>query len=215
MQVSSTPSQMVVLPGIILIILGIAGSYLLVLPRLQSANTARNEADAQLSTNMQNLNATDAVASQVAKVNSSLQASGIDPSKFAEILPATEEMPGLYIQMEALIAQASTNIGSATYTLGAPAVDKVSNLVQIPITVSGNGTYPNLKQFLSSFEQNIRPVSFTQISINVAQASQAGASSDQSSTTSEKAKGPVNITASGYIEALALSSAYAPDTSTP
>ena len=203
MQLSATsPSQTVLLSGVILLLLGLAGSYLLLLPRLQAANLTLEQADNQLKVDQQNLLAVQQVDAQVKQVNASLVSKGVDLSKAQQILPATEQLPSLYIQMEALVAAAQATVGSPTYILGAPIKDTAGG-VQIPVTVSANGDYAHLKLLLGAFEQNIRPVSFTQISFAVAVPGAATVS-----TSKTPAKGIVSLSATGFVRALGLSSAY-------
>ena len=203
MQLSATsPSQTVLLSGVILLLLGLAGSYLLLLPRLQAANAVLEQADGLLKVDQQNLLAVQKVDAQVKQVNATLVSKGVDLSKAQQILPATEQLPSLYIQMEALVATAQATVGSPTYTLGTPIKDTEGG-VQIPVTVSANGDYAHLKLLLGMFEQNIRPVSFTQISFTV-----ATPATTTTAASKTPPKGVVSLSATGFVRALGFSSAY-------
>ena len=183
---------------------GLSGSYFWILPRLQLANALYSQSEAQLIADSDSLNALQKVSAQVKSVDLALREQGVDLKKAQKVLPPSEEMPSLYIQMETVVSQAQANIGSPTYTLGTPVKDVSTGSVQIPITLSGNGDYLHLKAFLGSFEQNIRPVTFTQISFTVAAPSaQASTSADKTTT-----KGVVSLVASGYVRATGLSSSY-------
>ena len=186
-------------------IVGLAGSYFLVLPRLQAANLALLTADSQLTADRQNLAALTQVSVQVKKVDQALSSQGVDLKKAQQVLPPFEDMPSLYIQMEALTAQAQASIGTPTYTVGAPTKDPAGGSIQIPVSISGNGDYPHLKAFLSSFEQNIRPVTFTQLSFTIASAT-ATPAPDKAGPLP---KGAVTLSATGYVRATGLSAAFA------
>lgn len=200
----TSPAQIMSSIGIILILAGAAGSYFFLAPRLLVAEQAKNQAEAQLkSINREIAELTDDQA-KLATLKTKLADQSIDIARIQLVLPLTEQLPSLYIQMESILATAPTLV-NPTYQLGAPVKGDVFG-ADIPITFSAGGTYPQLKDLLTKFEQNIRPISFTQLSISTNGGAKTGAAATPADP--KKTSAAVTFTASGFVRAQSLSSAF-------
>jgi len=186
--------------GLLLLVLGLGLSYEFLAPRLQ---TARSDRD----TNQAKLNALTSEVAQLTDAQQSLAATkqqltarGIDISKADEVLPPTEDLPSLYIQMEDVMKRSgSAGITNPAYQVSDPALD-ADGTVRIPVTVTGSGSYADLKAFIVRLENNIRPVSLTSVAF----------ATQETNGTSK-----LTLSATGYVRAIALSSAYASTTANP
>ena len=205
-----SPGQLISSIGAILILAAGAGSYFFLAPRLQVAQNAQNQAEA-------NLKAVNGEISELKDDQVKLQAlkrkladQDIDITRIQLVLPVTEQLPSLYIQMESILGM-SPGLVNPTYTLGNPVKGLVFG-ADIPVTFSAGGTYPQLKELLTKLEQNIRPISFTQISISTSTVGKAGAAGAQADP--KKVVAPVTLTASGFVRAQSLSSAFVKQSTT-
>jgi Tfp pilus assembly protein PilO len=158
-------NQWVVFIGLLLLMLGVAGTYYYFLPDLQShrelvvSTRAQSEGlDADIKT------LTDA-RHQLDSAKATLIQKGVDFSKVAAAVPATESVPELYIQMEDLIKTAENTLGivKPTYQISTPLVEG-QNIAKVPVAVGASGTYPSLKAFITNLEHNIRPLTITSLS---------------------------------------------------
>jgi hypothetical protein len=122
---------------------------------------------------------------------------GVDFAKVEKVYPVTEDVPGLYLQLEGLMTAAgSVGVGGAAYQVGVPVVDLTENAVRIPVAIAGSGTYAASKALLGLLETNLRP--FSVASVNLA----------QSVDKDKAATGVFTITISAVVRAETLSSAY-------
>jgi Tfp pilus assembly protein PilO len=211
----TSPNQNLVAVGIVLILASLGVCYGFLVPGLLAARTNEAKSHASLVAVQTQIDSLNAAGALVNASNSQLASEGLSFGYLQQVLPVTEDLPGLYIQMESVVAQSSATVGGITYQFGTPIADPLTG-AKIPITVSGNGDYPDLKTFIGRFENNVRPVTFDQLSFTVATATAPGSSGSTpapATTTAPTAKGPVTVTATGYVTALGLSSAFATTTS--
>ena len=193
-------NQNLTLLGILLIIVSVGGSYqFLILPTKTSLGelaslTAKEKG---LSQDIADLKKVD---QDLIQGKQTLAGQGTTLTTLQSIVPATEDMPGLYLQMEQLIKDPLIQKG--TYQLGAPSADPAGG-VKIPVTLTAQGSYLSLKRFIVNLEQNIRPISFTNIAFTI-----AGQDASASTTTVSAPAGSVSLSLTGYVTAQALSSAY-------
>lgn len=180
--------------GLLLLVLGLGLSYEFFAPRLQAARSDEGTNQAKLDALTSEVDQLTTAQQNLAVTKQQLVSRGIDLNKAAAVLPATEDMPSLYIQMEDVMRRSSqAGITNPAYQLSDPALD-ADGTVKIPVTVTGSGSYADLKSFLTRLETNIRPVSLTSVALTT---------KDANGSTS------LSLSATGYVRARALSSAYA------
>ena len=189
----STSSQTLLGLGILFLLVGLGGSYEFLAPRLLTARTDLATSQAQL----------DTITSEVAQLNvaqqnlvvakQSLTNRGIDLNKALEVMPATENVPGLYIQLEDLMTRGGqAGVSETNYQVSDPIID-TDGTAKVPVTITGFGSYSDLKNFITMAETNIRPLSFTTVGFAAAQ----------------KNGGTVlQLTATGYVRSQGLSAAF-------
>jgi len=200
---SSSPSQTAITLGALLLIIGLVVCYLFLVPQLKQANTALAKANADLASAQGNLTNITTASTHVAALKQKLAARNIDLNQISQVLPATEDIPSLYIQIQDIMDTAKGDLGvtNGTYQIADP-VKTTAGDIQIPISVTATGSYTNLKTFIARFEDNIRPITFTSINFAVSSTpSDSGPSTDK-----------VTLTATGFARSQGLSSAY---TTTP
>ena len=198
----TSPSQVITSVGIILLLAGGAGSYFFLAPRLQLASQASDNATTELTGIQGEITELTDDRAKLTTLKSNLAAQNIDIARIQQVLPATEQLPSLYIQIESIL-QASPGLVNPTYQLGTPVKGAVFG-ADIPVTFSAGGTYSQLKDVLVKLEQNIRPLSFTTLSITTAAASKPGAPP----APGQKVVAPVTITLTGFARAQSLSGAF-------
>lgn len=188
-----------------LIVIGLGGSYYKLVPELKAQRTNLEEAKAKLEGLTIDVSNLELAQTNLETAKQSLIESGIDLNKAQSVIPLTEDIPGLYIQMEELMKQA-TNLTKTSYTIGVPAGDTTLSGVQIPISINATGKYADLKLFLNVLRLNIRPLSFTSVSLsgNQSQTSPAPGS------TAEDLNGKYLMSVSGFVRARGFSPEYAP-----
>ena len=202
----ASTNQSIVLTGILFFMLGAAGSFKLVLPKLQSTRLQISTAESQDQVVQQQVSGLNSAKSKLDAAVASLSQRGVSIDTVKQIVPPTEDMPSLYLQLESITSN-TINLGNVSYIVAPPAVIAGSSGVQIPITFSATGTYADLKSFIATLEDNIRPVVITNLSFSKY--------TSNASTPLKNIQGltingdnffTLNVT--GYVTAQALSSAY-------
>jgi Tfp pilus assembly protein PilO len=196
----SNPNQTLALLGVLLLVIGVGGAYYYFLPQLIDARTQEATTLAQkqgLEQDIQTLQQaqTDLGAAQVA-----LQNQGVNFGQLQMHYPTYEEVPNLYLQMEALIS-GNPQIKNITYQIGQP-VKESNEVVKIPMTVTGGGSYSDLKTFAEKLENSIRPLTLIQLSFAIS----TGDTSDKTKVVVPA--GDYILTATGYARAEKLSPSY-------
>ncbi len=189
-----TTSQSVALIGILLVLAGVGGTYQFLVPMLQKDRAALQLAQKQRDAAVKDVSDLQKVHTDLGAAEQQLAITGVTPQLIAQVVPATEEMPSLYIQMESLMSDST--ISQPAYQLAPPVRDAGS--VKVPITVTASGTYGSLKAFLTKMETNIRPITFTSITL-----------SQVTGTTGNASSAPLSLSATGFARAHDVSSAYA------
>ncbi|HSI20563.1 MAG TPA: type 4a pilus biogenesis protein PilO [Verrucomicrobiae bacterium] len=200
---SGSSNKNVLLGGIVLLLLGVGGSYQFLSPQLKvvRASLAANQA------NLKGLESDVAALStarlQLNQVKERMEIERkVDFSKVNDVYPRTEDMPGLYLQLESLITQANTlGVKDAAYQVGTPVMDSTENAVRIPVSITGTGTYANLLAFVTKLEQNLRPLSLE--TFNLAQAVDK---------EKNQATGQFTLNAAAIVRAETLSASFSPVT---
>jgi Tfp pilus assembly protein PilO len=178
---------------------GVGGMYEYLAPNLKTSRGDLVAAQAKLeglNTDIKVL--TNAQALLQASLDTMQKDRGVDFSRIPYIYPKTEDIPGLYLQLEGVmrIAQAE-GVALPSYQVSAPVLDSTENSVHIPVTVSGTGSYDDLKNFITKLEQNLRPLSIE--SLNLSQT----LDKDKGTPTGE-----FTLNLAGIIRAQSLSPAY-------
>jgi Tfp pilus assembly protein PilO len=188
----ASPSQTMQIVGIILLMASIVATYLYTVPNLQKANEEYANSTATLADLNTVVDGTKAGKAKLDGAKRLLSGKGITVDFLHAIMPPTEDIPGVYLEMEN-VANTVGGVTNFTYQVGVPIADAKAG-VKIPISVSAKGSYPNLKQLLARLETLERPLSFSSISL-------------ATSIRPEDA-GAISLTASGAMRAHALSDAY-------
>lgn len=196
---SASRNRTFMLAGLLLMIIGVGSVYVLLAPRLQAARGDLETAKAQLrgvETDIKVLTTAQNQLNQAKQVMH--QEKGVDFTKLSLVYPNTEDVPGLYLQLEALMQQGSRNgMETPVYQVGVPVLDATEGSAHIPVTVSAVGTYTQIKQFVSDLELNLRPLSIQ--TLNLTQ------TFDQSKGTAD---GKYTINIATVVRAETLSKAY-------
>jgi Tfp pilus assembly protein PilO len=195
---ASSPAKSLSLLAFLFLLIGVGGSYMTLTPMLllakQETENARAKHDGLTNDLAQLKNAIRAASDTEA----ALLGLGFSFDDVAHMFPETEDLPGLYLQMEGLIETAKlSGIENANYQVAAPIVDQSSGMVSIPITVTATGAYMPLLLFISNLELNIRPISIS--TLNFAQSIDKDAG---------KAGGKFNLSATASVRAKSLSAAH-------
>jgi Tfp pilus assembly protein PilO len=203
------PQQRLTVIGVAVALVSLIAAYTITLPRYRAARTDQLKSESVLAARLKDNEDLKEVEQQLTLAESQLAAVGVTKDKIAAVVPATEQIPELYIQLEQLMRQLSAadagtglrdgKVSGATYTLGVP--QKQGDLVEIAVSVQASGDYTAIKSFVASLQQNIRPLVFRTISIT------------RTTTAEGKAVGGGTLTVnlSGAIFAHDLSSAYSED----
>ena len=191
----ASPSQNAILISGLVIVLSVLGTYFFLLPQLTAQRTTLETTKASLEGLTADQTTLTNAGEQITAAEQQLQVKGVDLTKLAAIYPANEDMPGLYIQLESLMAQAGSVGVTATYQVSNPSAD-TDGSAKIPLSFTATGTFENLRKFITLLENNTRPILLSSISFDQAA---------NTSTTSPQ----LSLTATGYTKAAAISGAYA------
>lgn len=195
----SNPSQTIGIIAALLILVGLGGTYQFLNPNLNLAATNYAQAKAQDDGLQTDINTLQAAQTKVDVAKHTLSDAGLDFNSLANIFPATEEIPNLYIQMEYLMGSTPNVVSSYQVS---PPVSNTPGDVRIPLTFAATGTYSSLKDFIVTLENNIRPVTITALSFGPA------ATKDQNGKPVKDAETKLTVNISGYVRSQSLSSAY-------
>lgn len=185
--------------GVLLMIVSLAGVFEFLAPRLTDARANLASDQAKLKGLQSDVDVLTTAKNQLAQDEKALQDDrGVDFTKLPLIYPKTEDMPGLYLQLEALMQRGlAEGVTSPSYQVTAPVLDATEGSVHIPVTISAIGQYAQLKTFIALLEQNLRPISIQTINL---------------SQTLDKDKGTPSglftLNVAGIVRAESLSSAY-------
>jgi hypothetical protein len=186
--------------AVILLLLGFGASYVMITPQLKRNRQNVEKVLAQEADLDRDIARLRAASAQLATAKETFTSQkGVDFNKLPTILPPTEDLPGLYLQMEALKIQAARDgVVSPTYQIAAPLPNPTEGNVHIPVTWSGTGSYDTVKKLLTLLEQNLRPLSIDNLSLT------------QTVTKDSKAvSGQLTVSITAIVRARGFSSAYA------
>lgn len=191
-----SPNSTALTLGILLILSSFGYMYFLGVPALKAAKQDKEMKTAQHEAKQAEITQLQSAQSKLTQKEQELTSAGISPAALQSILPLSEEVPSLYLQMETIVKQATT-LSNITYQIGKPIQDPIDGIAKVPLTISANGSYANLKNFLKTLENNTRPASLTSITLN-----QSG---DPTKPQDSKL---MSLSASGYFSAQTISAAY-------
>lgn len=197
-----SPSQSASLIALLLIVGGLGGTYQFLLPMLRTEKEKLAKLTAESAGYEQDIAALHQVEVELSAGKAELQRQGTSLTKLQSVVPQTEDVPGLYIQLEQLMKEASP--ATAAYQVGAP-VEESPGVAKVPVSITATGTYGDLKRFITRLELNIRPLTFTTVTFSAAQAS----AQVQGQSTQQLPDGSLNLVASGFVRSVRLSPAYA------
>lgn len=192
-----------VMVGVLLLVIGIGGTYEFLAPNLKAEHASLAEVTAELNGTQTDIDSLTKAKSELDTDKAALSTQkGVDFTKVANVYPKTEDIPGLYLQLEGLMGTvAGFGVTNAAYQVGAPVLDATISAVTIPVTVSGAGSYAAAKAMVTQLETNLRPFSITTLNL---------------SQTLDKDKGTptglFTITAAAVVRAETLSAAYSSPT---
>jgi Tfp pilus assembly protein PilO len=197
-------SQNITLIGIFLIFAGVALSYQFFIPSLKKSRQALTALKAQEKGINQDITDLGKVNAQLTNGKKQLESEGITFDQIDNVVPLTENVPQLYIQMEHLMRD--PNIQVPAYTLSTP-VKQADGSVNIAVTVQAYGTYAGIKAFIANLEHNERPISLTSIAISIRGSS--GASDSVGGKPKIAPDSPLSVQLGGIVLARSLSPSYA------
>lgn len=186
--------------GTILIIAGLGGIYQFLMPNLITAKTASLTAQAQVANAQASVQTLTQAQTALKNAQATLLAQGVDITTADKVVPIFEDVPGLYLQMEALV-QSAQQVSKVNYIIGIPTTDPTG--VKVPITVSAVGRYADLHSFIATLESMPRPLILSSLTFGQA------TGGDPKNTA-----GTLTLTVTGYARARSLSPAYQPTTAT-
>jgi Tfp pilus assembly protein PilO len=184
--------------GILLIIAGFAVLYQFQLPELEKVNATHKETLALEQAKKADVDALTQAQQDLSTKERFLAASGVTLQSLSSVIPSTEDVPGLFIQVDALSKNFSS-LSNVSYQVAKPVIDD-AGMVRVPLSLSATGKYTDLKEFVRTFESNIRPVSFSSVSFTQVSADPAKPEAG--------GNGQFTLAASGYVRAASISSAY-------
>ena len=158
--------------------MGVGGTYYYLLPQLTQERLATEQLRSKDTGLTADVAALGVVKSRLAQEKGQLATEGVDFTQITEVLPVTEEMPNVYLQMENLVSNPQ-GVQGVAYKVSQP-IDRVtadpsvatpvslngSNqtlTASIPLTVQAVGKYADLKIFIQRLELNIRPITLTSV----------------------------------------------------
>jgi len=205
----TSPSQTVSAIAIFLIAGSLAYTYFVLLPARQTAYSAKNAAIAKNAGLTQDVANLKNAKAQLSQAETAMTNYGVNLNNASLAMPATEELPNLYVEMESLMVDAGAGgLTNPQYTLGPPALSTSGASAQVPVSITASGSYADLKAYITLLEDSLRPIVIDQVSF------QAGSQSSSSSTDSSNASPAdgysVNITGSFWSSG--LSAAYSTST---
>jgi uncharacterized protein YoxC len=195
---SKSQNRNVLLIGVLLMIVSLAAIYMFLVSGLHTARTNLATTQAKLSGLETDIDVLTTAQNKLDFAEAAMtNDKKVDFGKIPLVYPKTEDVTGLYLQLEALMSQAiADGISLPAYTVSAPLTD-TDGSIHIPVSVSGTGSYVKLKTFLANLEDNLRPLTIS--TINLAQ-------------TIDKDKGTPNgaftLNVASIVRAQTLSSAY-------
>lgn len=184
--------------GILAIVVAAGAAYMFQSEPLNEAVAQNKQLEAIQKGKQNDIRALTEASSSLSEKENELTSYGVSPESLASVMPATEDISGLYLLMEALNQNAGTFVTKPSYTISTPVVDEIGS-VKIPVSITASGSYSSLKRLLTTYEHATRPVSF--VSVNLAPPAEGVAASN------------FTLSASGFVAASALSPAYAQDDS--
>jgi Tfp pilus assembly protein PilO len=193
------PNQMLSIIAAFLIVIGVGGTFQFLNPRLQLAATNLSEAKAKDDGLVSDIATLQNAQTQVDTAKKALTQKGLDFNTLQHIYPQFEEIPSLYIQMEYIVA--ATPGVSASYQISPP-LSVGSADVRVPIAVSATGAYSDLKLFIASLENNVRPFIISTVSFGPAP------TKDQAGKPVLGAESKLTANISGFVRSEGISSAY-------
>lgn len=198
------PARSLVLVGLLFLIAGIGGAYMLLLPNLQAKRTDLAAAEAELAGLKQDVQTLETAERNLASAKAELEARNVNFARLSVHYPRTEEVPNIYLQIEEII-QTNPGARNVMYSVGQP-VETGTGQARVPVTLTTSGEYSAMKEFLNQLQHNIRPFVLTQVVM--AEATHALASDGRTQVTLPPGSYSMNVT--GYVASETLSPAYAP-----
>ena len=184
--------------GIVFILLGLVGSYQFLVPKVQTIKATEAATQSQIESTKMSISTLTKAKTDLEKAKTNLKNKGIDVDATSGIVPKFEDVPGLYLQMESLVAK-EKGVSKLTYQIGTPVSDP--NGVKIPLTLSAVGRYANLYDFIGVLQTLPRPILISALSFS-------------QSAGDSKAVGVLSLSVTGSVRARSLSSAYQTTTTT-
>lgn len=214
MAAAKNPTQQTALIGFLLVILGFALVFYIFSPQLITARTEYETRRAELQGLKKDVETLQSASKKLESAKAALVAAGVKLENSSIVVPKTENVPDLYLQMEDLVARTKFYVSDTTYLIGQPAGTAATaegttkSEVTIPVTVNFVATYPALKAFIQEMQVNTRPLSITQVTMNEIAKTTAKAAGPNDAPTKSYPDGSFAVTLTAFARAEALSSAY-------
>ncbi len=184
----STINQTLGALAAMMILGGFYTSFSLVIPKFIQTRDELATIQAELEQSKAAATKLTATKDQVVTATRQLASAGIDLDVVDQMLPATEDIPGLYQLLDRVLIE-NPGLEKPIYQIGQPT--KASDgKVQVRISASATCTYDQCKAFIRSLQGMLRPVSINSVGLS-AIATQAGS---------------YTLTVEGFVSARGLSS---------
>ncbi len=209
---ASNPTQQTTLIGVLFVFLGFTLVYYMLSPNLIAARTEYETQTAKLRGFEQDVTTLTAARAQLEGAKSDLVAAGVDLNKADVVVPKTESIPDLYLQLEDLVARTKFYVSDATYLIGVPSSTQTEtglNEVVVPVTFNFVASYAGIKALIQEMQLNTRPLSITQISMNEIGAPKSTTPAAPGAVQEKSyPDGSFTVSLSAYVRAESLSAAY-------
>lgn len=190
---SKSPNSTMILLGSLFIFASFVVLMMFQLPALKEARVDLDSTQATANAKQDEVQRLTAAQTTLATKEQELRSSGVNPDTLSSIIPPTENVPSLYIQMEAQLKNAP-GLSKTSYQIGKPAIDPVDGIAKIPLTITTTAGYSNLKILMHNLETNIRPVTFSSINLSL--------------TGDSTGPAPMTLSGTGFFRSQTVSSAY-------
>ena len=158
---SANPNQTLAMVSALLVVVGFGAIYFMFLPQLIEARNAQAIAEAKKIGLSNDIDGLTLAKANLSTEKASLEAKGAQMSNISAFFPQFEEVPNIYLQMESIISN-NPNIKKFSYQVGQPSLD-IQNNAKTPITITGIAPYALLKGLIVTLQDNVRPLSITQL----------------------------------------------------
>jgi Tfp pilus assembly protein PilO len=136
-------------------------------PQLEKSVQTEADAKSKLAGLKEDAASLRAAKANLATAKSTLEEQGVSFNALSSHMPKTEQLPGLYKQVQATI-KSNSGVKEVAYQIGQPVIDPATALARVPFTINGTGAYSDLRTFVTALSNDVRPLTITQLTYTVA-----------------------------------------------